>query len=231
MAAALVFGSTGAVGSQILATLLSSNSCTSITTISRRAPPLQDQKLRPIVETDTAKWGLRIAETSPLPSVVFNAVGTTRATAGSIAAQRAIDHDLCIGNAKAAKAAGVKTYVYCSSAGTSGSINPFAYGPYAGMKRGVETAIKDLDFEQAIILRPGMILGRESPKIKWMEDMFHGLKHISQGVQDRFGQDQTIIGRAAVAAVKLAEEGKAPAKYWVLEQADIVRLGRDEWKA
>jgi hypothetical protein len=44
------------------------------------------------------------------------------------------------------------------------------------------------------------------------------------------GQDQKIIARATVAAVKLANEGKAPSKYWVLEQADVVRLGRTEWK-
>lgn len=42
--------------------------------------------------------------------------------------------------------------------------------------------------------------------------------------------DQTIIGRAAVAAARMAEEGKAPSKWWVVEQADIIRLGRDEWK-
>jgi hypothetical protein len=44
------------------------------------------------------------------------------------------------------------------------------------------------------------------------------------------GQDQKIIGRAAVAAVQLAQDGKAPSKYWALEQADIVKYGRDEWK-
>lgn len=44
------------------------------------------------------------------------------------------------------------------------------------------------------------------------------------------GQDQTIIGRAAVAAASVANEGKAPSKYWVLEQADIVKFGRNEWK-
>jgi hypothetical protein len=43
-------------------------------------------------------------------------------------------------------------------------------------------------------------------------------------------QDQTVIGRAAVAAVRLVEGGKAPEKFWILEQSDIVRLGRDEWK-
>lgn len=54
-----------------------------------------------------------IATLSPPPSVIFNAVGTTFASAGSVAAKWAIDHDLCVENAKAAKAAGVKTYVYC----------------------------------------------------------------------------------------------------------------------
>lgn len=44
------------------------------------------------------------------------------------------------------------------------------------------------------------------------------------------GQDQIIIGRAAVAAVRLAQEGKALSKYWVLEQADVVKYGRNEWK-
>lgn len=33
-----------------------------------------------------------------------------------------------------------------------------------------------------------------------------------------------------MAAARIANEGKAPSKYWCLEQADIVRLGRDEWK-
>ena len=42
---------------------------------------------------------------SPKPSAVFNAVGTTRATAGGIQNQWKVDHDLCIENAKAAKEA------------------------------------------------------------------------------------------------------------------------------
>ena len=45
-----------------------------------------------------------------------------------------------------------------------------------------------------------------------------------------FAQDAEVIARAAVHAAKIAEEGKAPQKYWVLEQSDIVRLGRTEWK-
>ncbi|KAK7737243.1 hypothetical protein SLS63_003034 [Diaporthe eres] len=99
------------------------------------------------------------------------------------------------------------------------------------MKVGVEDAIKALDFEHAIILRPGAILGeREKPKNKMFEDLMGSLHKISQGLQDSFGQDQKFIGRAAVAAARAAEEGKAPSKFWCVEQAEILKLGRDEWK-
>lgn len=186
MATAAVFGSTGAVGSKILETLIASNVFPSIKTISRRAPAAESPKLEAVVEADSSKWGGLISSLSPKPSVVFNAVGTTRASAGGIENQWKIDHDLCIENAKAAKEAGVKTYVFISSAGTRGFIG--GYLPYSKMKVGVEDAIKALDFDQAIILRPGAILGeRDVPKNKFFEDLMGSLNKISQGLQDRFG--------------------------------------------
>ncbi|KAJ5461740.1 Protein fmp52-2 [Penicillium daleae] len=228
MSTAAVFGSTGAVGSQILATLLASDSFAFVKTVSRRAPNLQSSKLEALQESDTSKWGDMIAPLSPKPSVVFNAVGTTRAAAGGIQNQWKIDHDLCIENARAAKAAGVKTYVFISSTGTRGFLS--ARFPYSKMKVGVEDAIKELSFDHAIILRPGMILGRDVPKAAFFESIVGNLNKLGQGLQDRLGQDQTVIGRAAVAAARIAEEGKAPSAFWTLEQADIVRLGREEWK-
>lgn len=44
------------------------------------------------------------------------------------------------------------------------------------------------------------------------------------------GQDQLIIARAAVAALRVSHAGKAPSRFWILEAGDIVKLGRDEWK-
>ncbi|RHZ68343.1 hypothetical protein CDV55_106267 [Aspergillus turcosus] len=228
MTTAAVFGCTGAVGSQILATLLALDTFSSVKTISRRLPNLQSHKLEAIEEGDTSKWGGMISSVSPKPSVVFNAVGTTRAAAGGLQNQWKIDHDLCIENARAAKEAGVKTYVFISGAGIRGF--PACYLPYSKMKIGVEDAIKGLDFEHAIILRPGMIIGRENHKSAFLENIVENLNKLGQGVQDKLGQDQTVIGRAAVAAARMAETGKAPSKYWVLEMGDIVKLGRDEWK-
>lgn len=186
-----VFGSTGAVGSQILSAVLASDGFSSIKTISRRLPESDSLKLERLEEGDISKWSGMIASLSPKPSVVFNAVGTTRATAGGIENQWKIDHDSCIENAKAAKAAGVKTYVFISSAGTRGFLS--GYVPYSKMKVGVEDAIKELDFEHAIILRPGMILGREKPKAPFFESIVGNLNKIGQGIQDCLGMDYRFL--------------------------------------
>ena len=220
---------TGAVGSKILDGLISTEAFSSVKTVSRRAPTAQSPKLEAVVETDSSKWGGLISTLNPKPSVVFNAVGTTRAAAGGIQNQWKIDHDLCIENAKAAKEAGVKTYVYISSAGTRGLVA--SYLPYSKMKVGVEDAIKALDFDQAVIVKPGMILGQreQSRAVEGMaQTLVRGLGRLSQGVQDTIGQDADVIARAAVKAAQLADEGKAPAKYWVVEAGDIIKLGRAE---
>jgi len=229
MTTVAVFGSTGAVGGHILSTLLSSDAFSSVKTISRHQPKVESTKLEASLEIESSKWGGMISTLNPKPSTVFNAVGTTKAAAGGVENQWKIDHDLCIEIAKAAKEADVKTYVFISSAGTRGLLA--SYVPYSKMKVGVEDAIKDLDFEQAIVLRPGFILGeREKPKAPFMEKIISNLHKISPSIQDLLGQDQNIIARAAVAAAQAAQEGKAPSKYWILEQADVVKYGRDEWK-
>lgn len=189
MATTVVFGSTGAVGGKILETLINQDSITSIKTISRRLPKTQSPKLDAIEEADTSKWGPMISSITPKPAVVYNALGTTRAAAGGIQNQWKIDHDLCIENAKAAKEAGVKTYVFISSGGTRGFLSN--YVPYAKMKQGVEDAIQKLEFEQAIIVRPGMILGeRETPKAPLLEKLFGNLHKISPALQDAMGESK-----------------------------------------
>lgn len=192
MTTAAVFGCTGAVGSNILITLLASDAFTSVKTISRRLPKSQSPKLEALEELDTSKWGGMISTLSPKPSAVFNAVGTMWATAGGLQNQWKIDHDLCIETAKAAKEAGVTTYVFISSAGTRGLLS--RYVPYSKMKIGVEDAIKELNFEHAIIMRPGMILGeRETPKAPFLEKTIGSLHQISPAFQDMIGRTLCVI--------------------------------------
>jgi uncharacterized protein YbjT (DUF2867 family) len=232
MASSLIIGSTGAVGQHILATLLGDSSFSAVHTISRRAPKSTGASLRATVEADTTQWAAKLAAISPAPSTVFSALGTTRAQAGGIANQWKIDHDLNVELARAAKDAGVRHFVFVSSAGTRGLLSGLA--PYSKMKCGVEDTVKGLEFETAIILRPGLILTeRDQPHAGGpaMIGAVRGLGRLfGAGAQDWVGQEAVVIARAAVHAAKMAEAGKAPSKYWVLEQSDIVRLGRTEWK-
>jgi uncharacterized protein YbjT (DUF2867 family) len=197
MATTAVFGCTGAVGSHILITLLEDNAFGAIKTISRRTPKQESPKLEATQETDTSKWGAMIEALNPKPTVIFNAVGTTRAQAGSLAEQWKIDHDLCVENIKAAKQAGVKTYVYLSGAGTRGFLS--RYVPYSQMKIGVEDAIREAGFEHGIVLRPGMIIGnREQPKSVFLETFIGNLHRVSLALQDMIGNWSFPHGRFCV---------------------------------
>jgi uncharacterized protein YbjT (DUF2867 family) len=230
MPSAVVFGCTGLTGKNILQALLDTTLFSPVETVSRRPPKTGDDnpKLKATVETDTAKYAARIAESKP--GAVFAAIATSRSQSG-LAGQWKIDHDLNVELAEAARAAGTHTYLFVSSGGTRGLLS--GYAPYSRMKVGVEDKVKELDFPQAIILRPGLIMGVrevEHPGGPLMNAGVNLVGRVSQKARDTLGQDAVVIGRAAVAAARLAAEGKAPSKYWVLEGADIVRLGRDEWK-
>ncbi|KAK3692646.1 hypothetical protein B0T22DRAFT_21088 [Podospora appendiculata] len=232
MSATAIIGSTGLVGSHVLSTLLASGAPPTVQTISRRAPKSTGPALQGTVEPDTTLWAAKLKALVPTPTTLISALGTTRAAAGGIANQWKIDHDLNVELAQAAKAQGVRNFVFVSSAGTRGLVASRL--PYSQMKNGVEDAIKGLDFDHAVIVRPGLIIGEREVAHQggWlMNATVRGLGRIAgQWAQDKLGQDAEVIARATVAAARLAEEGKAPAKYWILEGADIVRLGRTEWK-
>lgn len=177
-------------------------------------------------------WTEKLKTLSPTPATVISALGTTRAAAGGIANQWKIDHDLNVELAREAKAQGVKAFIFISSAGTRGMIG--SYAPYSRMKQGVEDTVRDLDFEHTVILRPGLILGEREeakPLGGLLNPAVHGIGRVfGMWAQDILGQDAEVIARAAVHAAKLVDEGKAPSRYWVIEAADVVRLGRTEWK-
>ncbi|KAI1848802.1 hypothetical protein JX266_005230 [Neoarthrinium moseri] len=229
MTTTAVFGSTGFVGSHILSTLLGLDSVKAVHTVSRRAPKAEGSKLSAHVEGDNSKWTTALSSIAPPPEVVYSSVGTTRVAAGGIANQWKIDHDLNVEIAKAAKASGVKTFVFISSGGTRGFLADRV--PYSQMKQGVEDTIQSLGFEQAIIVRPGFILGEREAGPKHATTIAHTIVDAMPGMfKDKIGQHASVIGRAAVNAAVLAQQGKAPSKYWVIEQADVLKLGRDDYK-
>ncbi|KAI0486741.1 hypothetical protein F4859DRAFT_466774 [Xylaria cf. heliscus] len=229
---AVLFGSTGHSGQYILTSLLAMESTKTVYTFSRRAPKVESPKLSTIIERDTSKWASSLSAIQPPPDVALSALAMTHAEAGSIENKWKIDHDLNVELAKAAKTAGVKTYVFISGAGARSRLG--GYISDMKMKTGVEETIEKLGFEHVVILRPGMILGqRETPHPigPLLNRIIYGLGSIAKSVQDKLGQEAEVVGQAAVRAAQVAGDGGAPSKVWVIEGSDIVKLGKNAQNA
>jgi len=229
MSSAVVAGSTGLVGSNILTTLISHPTFASISAFSRRKLPTESPKVSSLESTDSETWPTLYPKS--VPPVFFSALGTTRAQAGGLANQRKIDLDLNLALAKAAKEAGTETYVLISSGGASSTSRL----PYAAMKGELEDAVEALGFKHCVILRPGLIVGNREDS-RPPEFIFRKIANtfgaVSGGkLKDFWAQDADVIARAAVNAGLQCIEGKKKEDgLWLLGQADIVRLGRTEWK-
>ncbi|KAK4635326.1 hypothetical protein CLAFUW4_00021 [Fulvia fulva] len=231
MATVALVGATGLVGGNIFATLQNLDKVNKLYTFSRKELAT-DAKVTPIVSQDSTTWPTQFP---PGSDIFFSALGTTRAKAGGFENQVKLDRDFNIELAKAARAAGSKVYVLISSSGASSS-SPLGYPK---MKGELEDAVSAMDFEHVVLVRPGLIAGtREEARSGLNGTAELGLRKfagllgsISNGLKDFWAQDADVIAKAAVHAGLDALNGGQKEKVRVLGQAEIVRLGRTEWKA
>lgn len=194
---------------------------------SRKELPISE-KLKGIVSTDSSSWPKQYPSGVDL---FISGLATTRNVAGSFENQKKIDYDLNLELAKAAKEAGTKSYVLISSQGANSS-SMFAY---MKMKGQLEDAVQALGFDHVVLVRPGMIVGqRTHGSAGYAESAIKNLANcagsLSNRLKDPWAQDAETIAKAAVRAGLDCVEGKEKEKVRILNQSDIVRLGRTEWK-
>lgn len=117
-----------------------------------------------------------------------------------------------------------------SSAGVSAK-SSFSY---TKMKGELEEAVKELGFPHTVLVKPGLLLGTRTdsrPPEAVLQVVAKGLGAISKGLlTDWWTQDADIVGRAAVAAGMQCLEGKREEGVWMVNQSDILKLGRTERK-
>ena len=221
---AALIGSTGLVGSQILLALAANSSFGNIHAIGRKSLPSYD-KLHPIIEADNSKWPASFGAMSPAPTIFFSALGTTRGQAGGFDKQRLIDFDLNLEMAKNAHEAGVKVYVLISTAGASST----SMLGYPKMKGELEEEVSKIGFDHTVILRPGLLLGSRvdsRPPEFALQQIAKGLRGLTKKATDFWAQDASEVGRAAVVAGEMCAEGKRDRGLWLVDQAEVVKLGR-----
>lgn len=152
MKKAIVIGSTGMVGTQLIELLIFSNDYSEIISLVRRESGIVHSKLKKyIVDFEQPEsWKHLVAG-----DVLFSCMGTTIAKAKTKSNQFKIDYSYQLKVAEIASANAVPSYVLVSSAGANANSSTF----YMKIKGQLEEAVKLLPFSTIIILRPGQLYG------------------------------------------------------------------------
>lgn len=155
---ALVIGSTGATGKDLVNVLLNDPAFTQVVSFVRRPGNASHPKLQEIV-TDFDRLDAVAAHITG--DVWFSCLGTTLKTAGSKEKQWHIDYEIPVQFATIAKANGIPGMVLLSAYGASPTSKVF----YSNMKGKLEAAIDELGFERFIIFRPGLLLRKDTDRM------------------------------------------------------------------
>jgi len=153
MKTALVIGSTGLVGRQLVELLLGDPSFEKVVVFARRSCGLASPKIQEhVIDFDRPEQWQHLVK----GDVLFSALGTTLVKAGSKAVQYKIDHGYQFQFAAAAARNSVPVYILVSSAGA----NPSSRFFYMRMKGELERDVKGLAFSSTIIIKPGPLHGK-----------------------------------------------------------------------
>jgi uncharacterized protein YbjT (DUF2867 family) len=149
---ALLVGTTGLIGSQLLNLLLESNDYEKVIALSRK--PLD--KTHPNLNNLVCELNqLQNHATELKADDVFCCLGTTMKKAKTKEAFRAVDYDAPLAMAKIAKENGAKKYLIISALGANKDSSIF----YNKVKGEVEEAIAQIGFDSFHIFQPSLLTG------------------------------------------------------------------------
>ena len=149
----VLVGATGLIGTTLIARAVGRDDYR-LTAIARREVALPPGARMELLVAEPAKWGEAIAASAA--SAIVIALGTTwRAAGRDESAFRAVDKDLVLTCAGAAKASGVRQCIVVSSVGAAISSKSF----YLRVKGEVEDALAKLKFDRLDVIRPGLLRG------------------------------------------------------------------------
>jgi len=152
MKTALIFGSSGLIGSYLLDLIVNDNNYSKIRLFVRSEPVNTSSKIE-IIKTDFNN--LENHKDSIAGDVCFFCIGTTRKKTPDKNEYINIEYNLPIEVAKIAKSNSVNNFIYVSSIGA----NTNASGLYLKNKGRAEEELKKLNFSKLSIMRPSILLG------------------------------------------------------------------------
>lgn len=162
MKSAIVFGSSGFVGSHLLSELLNSSDYGQVTAVARKSLEITHPKLQTVIADYNSLAAVKSEITA---DEVFIALGTTRANSPEKTEYYEVDHDYPVLAARIAKERGAKSVFLVTAVGANLNSRFF----YTRTKGETERDVIALDFEHTHIFRPSMILGNRKEKRSLLE--------------------------------------------------------------
>ena len=152
MKIALIFGSSGLVGSELFNNLINNSNYKKIKIFVRSEPMIKDSKVE-IIKIDFNN--LEYQKDLILGDDSFFCIGTTHKETPDKNEYRRIEYDLPLNIAKIAKSNSVNSFFYISSMGA----NQEASSNYLKNKGETEEELKKLNFQKLAIIRPSLLIG------------------------------------------------------------------------
>ena len=152
---ALIAGSTGLIGSQLLQLLLDSDRYSHVIALTRQDLPLQHSKLTQL-KIDFSKLGESLDDFAA--DDIYCCLGTTMAKAGTKENFYQVDFYYPLLLAKSGKQRGAKQYMLVSALGADKNSSIY----YNQVKGEIEEAVTKEHFEATHIFRPSLLLGDRS---------------------------------------------------------------------
>ena len=152
MKTAVLFGSSGLIGSKLLDNLINNNTYNKIKIFVRKLPSIDNSKVEVIntdfLDLDTLKEKLTGDD-------CFFCIGTTHKDTPDKKEYRRIEYDLPVQLAKIAKFNSISNFIYVSSIGA----NPKASSTYLKNKGQAEEELKKIGFSKLSIIQPSFLVG------------------------------------------------------------------------
>ncbi len=157
MKTALIFGSSGLVGKNLLNQIINNSNYSKVKIFVRSSLEISDPKVE-IINTDFKD--LQKIKNLIIGDDCFFCIGTTKKNSPDKNEYRRVELDLPKKIAQISKSNDIKSFIYVSS----GFADPKNSGDYLKFKGLVEEEIKSLNFEKIGILRPSFLLGNRKEK-------------------------------------------------------------------
>jgi len=211
---AVVIGSTGVTGSQLVRDLVLDSTITSVISVSRRALALTDAKLTQVLVPDLRE----------LPSLAptlggdlyFCCLGTTMKTAGSKANFERVDHDAVMDFARIASAHHATSLAVVSATGASARSMIF----YNAVKGRTEDDLMALGLRSLLIFRPALLVGRREEVRRGERVLIKTLVPLSNLLPARWRR-RLVTRVDRLAAHMLAAAKAAPPGTQIIHAQDI----------